>query len=76
MKEWIENVVKTMSFHPDEVSVDVVEGVVSVVYTTQANEEDLQYFRNEGDRFVRAFNSVLSMAGAKTRKRHVIKFNG
>lgn len=76
MKEWIENVLKSMVSQPDAVQLDQSEGEVTIVFTAAVAGEDFHLFRGRGDRLLRALNTAVSLAGAKHGKRLVLKLKG
>ncbi|MDJ0842440.1 MAG: hypothetical protein QNK37_38415, partial [Acidobacteriota bacterium] len=60
----------------DQVSVSMEEGATVKVLTVSLSSEDRDLLAGRNNRLMRALNSALSLAGAKTRTRWVLKVAG
>jgi predicted RNA-binding protein YlqC (UPF0109 family) len=73
VKTWIEDYIKSLVSHADQVTTVVDEGLKSLVYAVEVSSDDLSLFAGRNNRLMRAMNSALSLAGARSRVRHVVK---
>jgi len=73
MLEWIESYVKAIVDKPEAVSLRTEEGVAVIIVTLSVAPEDHNAFAGRNNRLTRALGSVLGLAGAKSRKRYVLK---
>ena len=73
MIQWIEQYIKALVQHQDQVSVTQKEGVNVVVVSLALAAEDVALFSGRNNRLMRALNTVISLAGAKARKRYLLK---
>jgi predicted RNA-binding protein YlqC (UPF0109 family) len=71
--DWLVNYVGNLVQHPDQVAVSENPGVQVVVVNLTVADDDRALFSGRNNRLVRAMGSVLALAGAKTRKRYVLK---
>ena len=76
MKEWLETYVKAMVSEPDAVAVSEEEGISVRVYSVTVSDADKELLAGRTNRLTRALNTALQLAGARTRKRHVLKVAG
>ena len=68
MIEWIENYVKAMVDHPDQVSVSSKEGVKTVIVSVTVAAEDYVHFKGKNNRLTRSLASAVSLTGVKSRQ--------
>jgi len=73
MKQWIEDYIKNLVSHADEVSTVVDEGIKVLVYTVEVSRDDISLFAGRNNRLMRAMNQALNLAGSRSRVRHVVK---
>lgn len=74
MLDWIENYTKSLVQNPDQVSIATKEGVKVVIVNVNVADEDKDLFGGRNNRLTRAMGSVMSLTGAKERRRYVLKF--
>ena len=73
MVEWVEQYIKSLVREPDQVSVSMEEGTTVKVLTVTLGADDQSLLAGRNNRLSRSLNSALSLAGAKTRTRWVLK---
>ena len=73
MNTWIENYIKSLVSVPDQVEVSEKAGVLTHVFSVKVAQEDLGLFLGRSNRLVRALSSAACLAGAKSRRRYVVK---
>ena len=73
MKELIEEVAKALVDHPDQVSVNEVDGEATTVLELRVAQQDLGKVIGKQGRTARAIRTILSAAGMKLRKRFVLE---
>ncbi|MDJ0781605.1 MAG: KH domain-containing protein [Desulfosarcinaceae bacterium] len=73
MKELISFIAKALVDHPEQVSVDEVEGNQTSVLELKVAKEDLGKVIGKQGRTARAMRTILSAASAKVRKRTVLE---
>jgi predicted RNA-binding protein YlqC (UPF0109 family) len=73
MKELVSYIAKALVDHPDQVTVDEVEGNQTSVLELKVAKEDLGKVIGKQGRTARAMRTILSAASAKVRKRTVLE---
>jgi len=73
MKELIEYIAKALVDHPEQVSVQEVEGNQTSVLELKVAKEDLGKVIGKQGRTARAMRTILSAASAKVKKRTVLE---
>jgi predicted RNA-binding protein YlqC (UPF0109 family) len=73
MRDLIYYIAKALVDHPDQVSVDEVEGNQTSVLELKVAKEDLGKVIGKQGRTARAMRTILSAASAKIRKRTVLE---
>jgi len=73
MRELIYYIAKALVDHPDQVSVDEVEGNQTSVLELKVAKEDLGKVIGKQGRTARAMRTILSAASAKIKKRTVLE---
>lgn len=73
MKELIGFIARTLVDHPDEVSVDEIEGNQTSVLELKVAKVDLGKVIGKQGRTARALRTILSAAAAKENKRTVLE---
>jgi predicted RNA-binding protein YlqC (UPF0109 family) len=73
MKELISFIAKSLVDHPEQVSVDEVEGNQTSVLELKVAKEDLGKVIGKQGRTARAMRTILSAASAKVKKRTVLE---
>ena len=73
MIEWIEDYVKALVDHPDQVAVSEKEGVKTVIVNVTVASEDYFLFKGRNNRLVRSLDLAVSLTGVKRRMRYVLK---
>ena len=72
MREWVEQYMRAIAAHPDQVSVSQTEGVKTVILSMTLADEDKALFDGRSSRLRRALNATACLAGAKSRTRYVV----
>jgi hypothetical protein len=73
MRDLIYYIAKALVDHPDQVSVDEVEGNQTSVLELKVAKEDLGKVIGKQGRTARAMRTILSAASAKIKKRTVLE---
>ena len=73
MRDLIYYIAKALVDHPDQVTVDEVEGNQTSVLELKVAKEDLGKVIGKQGRTARAMRTILSAASAKIRKRTVLE---
>jgi hypothetical protein len=73
MKDLISYIAKALVDHPDQVSVEEVEGNQTSVLELKVAKEDLGKVIGKQGRTARAMRTILSAASAKIKKRTVLE---
>lgn len=73
MKELIEEIAKALVDHPEEVSVNVLEGSQATVLELSVAKSDLGKIIGKQGRTAKAIRTLLSAACAKEKKRAVLE---
>jgi uncharacterized protein len=73
MKELIKYIAEALVDHPDQVSVEEVEGNQTSVLELKVAKEDLGKVIGKQGRTARAMRTILSAASAKIKKRTVLE---
>ena len=73
MRDLIYTIAKALVDHPDQVTVDEVEGNQTSVLELKVAKEDLGKVIGKQGRTARAMRTILSAASAKIRKRTVLE---
>jgi predicted RNA-binding protein YlqC (UPF0109 family) len=69
MKELIIIIAKALVDHPEDVTVNVVEGENSVVYELSVNKSDIGKVIGKQGRIAKALRTVVTSAAVKENKR-------
>ncbi len=73
MKELIKYIAEALVDHPDQVSVEEVEGNQTSVLELKVAKDDLGKVIGKQGRTARAMRTILSAASAKIKKRTVLE---
>ena len=73
MKELIKYIAQALVDHPEQVSVEEVEGNQTSVLELKVAKEDLGKVIGKQGRTARAMRTILSAASAKVKKRTVLE---
>jgi predicted RNA-binding protein YlqC (UPF0109 family) len=73
MKELIEAIAKALVDHPDQVTVNEVDGEATTVLELRVAQQDLGKVIGKQGRTARAIRTILSAAGMKLKKRFVLE---
>jgi hypothetical protein len=73
MKELIEHIAKALVDHPEQVSVNVLEGSQATVLELNVAKGDLGKVIGKQGRTARAIRTILGAASAKNKKRAVFE---
>jgi len=73
MKELIKYIAQALVDHPEQVTVDEVEGNQTSVLELKVAKEDLGKVIGKQGRTARAMRTILSAASAKIKKRTVLE---
>ena len=69
MKELLENIARSLVDHPDDVSVEVINGETSVVLELRVNQDDMGKVIGKQGRIAKAIRTVVKAAATKENKR-------
>lgn len=73
MKQFIENIVKALVDHPEEVSVSEVDGERTTVYELRVGPGDLGKVIGKKGKTASAIRTLISAASAKKGKRAMLE---
>jgi hypothetical protein len=73
MKELVEFIAQSLVDHPDQVSVEEIEGDQTSVLELKVAKDDLGKIIGKQGRTARALRTLLSAASAKSNKRSVLE---
>ncbi len=73
MKELIELIAKALVDHPEQVSVNVLEGTQATVLELSVAKEDLGKVIGKQGRTAKSIRTILGAASAKVKKRAVLE---
>ncbi len=73
MKELIKSIAQALVDHPEQVSVNEIEGSQTSVLELKAAKDDLGKVIGKQGRTAQAIRTVLSAASAKLKKRSVLE---
>lgn len=73
MKDLVELLAKSLVDHPEEVSVNEVEGVRSVVLELRVAQEDMGKVIGKNGRIAKAIRTVAKAAAAREGKKVVVE---
>jgi predicted RNA-binding protein YlqC (UPF0109 family) len=73
MKDLIAEIVKAIVDHPDEVSVNEVEGSYTKVLELRVASTDMGKVIGKQGRTAQAIRTILSAAAGKTRERYILE---
>lgn len=73
LKELIEFIAKSLVDHPDQVSVNEVEGEKTTILELSVAEDDLGKVIGKHGRTAKAMRTVLNAAATKEKKRAVLE---
>ena len=73
MKEYIENIVRSLVDHPDEVDIMEIEGTRTTVYELRVGQGDLGKVIGKNGQTAKAIRLLLSAASARQGKRAVLE---
>jgi RNA-binding protein (KH domain) len=73
MKELLEHIAKSLVDHPDQVSVNEVEGEHSVILELKVAEEDMGKVIGKQGRIAKAIRTVMKASAIRDNKRVVVE---
>ncbi len=73
MKEYIENIVRSLVDQPDEIDIMEVEGTRTTVYELRVGQGDLGKVIGKNGQTAKAIRTLLSAASARQGKRAVLE---
>lgn len=73
MKELIEHIAKALVDHPEQVSVNALEGSQAIVLELNVAKGDLGKVIGKQGRTAQAIRTILAAASAKNKKRTVLE---
>src|SRR5262249_35758246 len=74
MKELIEQIAKALVDHPEQVSVQPIEGEQMIVFELRVAQSDIGKVIGKEGRTAASIRTILSAAGMKLKKRFTLKF--
>lgn len=73
IRELVEYMAKALVDHPDQVSVEEIEGAQTTVVELKVAKEDLGKIIGKQGRTARAIRTILNASSTKLRKRSVLE---
>jgi len=73
IKKLVELIAQALVDRPDQVSVNVIEGELTVILELRAAPEDLGKLIGKQGRTARDIRTILNAAGMKLKKRYVLE---
>lgn len=73
MKELVEQIAKSLVDHPEQVSVNAVEGEQVTILELRVHPSDLGKVIGKQGRTARSIRTILGAAGMKVRKRYTLE---
>ncbi len=73
MKDLITEIVKALVDHPDEVSVNEIEGSHTIILEVRVAKTDMGKVIGKQGRTAQAIRTILSAASGKIRKRYMFE---
>ncbi|HOQ76240.1 MAG TPA: KH domain-containing protein [Thermoclostridium sp.] len=73
MKELLEHIAKSLVDHPEEVSVNEVEGEHSIILELKVSEDDMGKVIGKQGRIAKAIRTVMKASAIRDNKRVVVE---
>ncbi|NLC77366.1 MAG: KH domain-containing protein [Clostridia bacterium] len=73
MRELVENIARALVDHPDEVTVNVVEGEKSVILELKVAPDDMGKVIGKQGRIAKAIRTVVKAASSRESKKVVVE---
>jgi predicted RNA-binding protein YlqC (UPF0109 family) len=67
MEDLVRHLVEPIASHPDEISLQVIEGEASLVFEMSVHPDDAKALKAEQGRTIRAIRTVLSAAAGRRK---------
>jgi len=71
--EFVENIVKTIVDHPEDVKIKIVEGEKSTILELKVNPEDVSKVIGKGGRIARAIRTLIGVLAGRNNKRILLE---
>lgn len=72
-RDFVENIVKTIVDHPDDVKIKIVEGEKSTILELKVNPEDVSKVIGKGGRIARAIRTLIGVLAGRNNKRILLE---
>ena len=72
-KDFVENIVKTIVDHPEDVKIKIVEGEKSTILELKVNPEDVSKVIGKGGRIARAIRTLIGVLAGRNNKRILLE---
>lgn len=69
----VENIVKMIVDHPDDVKIKVVDGEKSTIIELKVNPEDISKVIGKGGRIARSIRTLIGVLAGKSNKRILLE---
>jgi len=69
VKLFVENIVKSIVDHPNDVNIKVVEGEKSTILELRVNPEDVSKVIGKGGRIAKAIRTLIGVLAGRANKR-------
>ncbi|HOJ50132.1 MAG TPA: KH domain-containing protein [Spirochaetota bacterium] len=69
VKVFVENIVKSIVDHPNDVNIKVVEGEKSTILELRVNPEDVSKVIGKGGRIAKAIRTLIGVLAGRANKR-------
>lgn len=73
MRELIEYLAKALVDHPEEVSINKIDGEKTTIFELKVAREDVGKIIGRGGRIIKAIRILLNAASAKSEKRVILE---
>lgn len=73
MKELLEQIVKALVDHPDEVTITAIDGEKTVIFELRCNEKDIGKIIGRSGKTVGAMRTLMSTIAAKEGRRAMLE---
>jgi predicted RNA-binding protein YlqC (UPF0109 family) len=72
-KEFVESIVKSIVDHPEDVTIQIVEGEKSTILELKVNPEDVSKVIGKGGRIARAIRTLIGVIAGRANKRILLE---
>lgn len=72
-KDFVEEIVKSIVDHPEDVRITIVEGEKSTILELKVNPEDVSKVIGKGGRIARAIRTLIGVIAGRSNKRILLE---